>query len=188
MAGPTSNVTGLLLRWNQGVEEAREQLIPLVYSELRKLAARSLRGERAGHTLQPTALVHEAYQKLIDQRSVEWQNRAHFYGVAAGLMRRILVDHARRRNARRRGGGAEKVPDVEDAAGAVGPRDVDLVALDHALLELASFDPQQARIVELRYFGGLSLEETAEAAGISRATVHREWTLARAWLRQRLTG
>ena len=181
-ASRPAHVTGLLLKWNEGDAKAREQLIAAVYQELRKLAARSLRAERAGHTLQPTALVHEAYQRLIDQRSVQWQNRAHFFGVAAGLMRRILVDHARRRNAQRRGGGAEKVQ-VDDGAGAVAPRDVDLVALDLALSELASFDPQQARIVELRFYGGLTLDETAEALEISAATVSREWTMARAWLR-----
>jgi RNA polymerase sigma factor (TIGR02999 family) len=179
------DVTGLLLQWNEGKEEALEQLVPLVYRELRKLAARSLRSERRGHTLQPTALVHEAYQKLIDPGRIRWQNRAHFFAVAAGIMRRILVDHARRRAALRRGGGAEKLPIAEDLEVAAAPA-VDLIAVDDALNELESFDPRQARIVELRFFAGLTEAETAKAVGVSRATVQREWALARAWLYRRL--
>jgi len=183
----TEDVTGLLLRWSDGQEGARERLMRLVYGELKKIAARHLRGERADHTLQPTALVHEAYQKLIDQHRVRWQNRAHFYAVAARLMRRVLVDHARRRLAQRRGAGAEKVSlDDEDVAGTLPEADV--IALDDALVELATFDADQARIVELRYFAGLTAEEAAEALGISRATLMREWAVARAWLHRRLSA
>lgn len=185
----SGDVTGLLLQWNQGKEEARERLIPLVYRELRKLANQSLKSERSEHTLQPTALVHEAYQKLVDQRRVRWRNRAHFFAVAAGLMRRILVDHARRHRAQRRGGDAQRLSISEDLVGAADSRpEVDLIALDDALLELATLDPGQARIVELRFFGGLSAEETAEAVGVSRATVQREWAMARAWLHGRLSA
>lgn len=179
------DVTELLLQWNEGRPEAREQLIESVYRELRRLAGGLLNGERRDHTLQPTALVHEAYQKLIDQRRVQWQNRAHFFAVAARIMRRILVDHARARRALRRGGRDVCVPLTDDAA-AIEPADVDLISLDDALSELAALDPDMARIVELRYFGGLTVEESAEAAGVSRATVHRDWNMARAWLRQRL--
>ncbi len=177
-------VTGLLLEWNEGNKEALEQLVPLVYRELRKLAARSLRSERAGHTLQPTALVHEAFQRLIDPGKIRWQGRSHFFAVAAGIMRHILVDHARRRAALRRGGGAARL----SIQGEVAAPDVDLIAVDEALTEMEGFDPRQARIVELRFFAGLTEEETAEAVGISRATVQREWALARAWLHRRLAG
>jgi RNA polymerase sigma factor (TIGR02999 family) len=187
MATPSGgDVTGLLLQLSQGRREAREELIPLVYEELRSMAGRSLGSERIDHTLQPTALVHEVYEKLIDQTRVEWQNRAHFFSVAAGLMRRILVDHARKHKALRRGGGADKVPLSEDIAGA--DPDIDVIALDQALIELAALDPEQARIVELRFFSGLTVEETAEAVGASRATVNRDWAMARAWLHQRLTA
>ena len=189
MATPsTGDVTGLLLEWNQGSEEARERLIPLVYRELRRLAGRSLRSERGDHTLQATALVHEAYLKLVDQRRVRWQNRAHFFAVAAGLMRRILVDHARRHGALRRGGDAQKLPLAEEVVGAPAQSDIDLISLDAALTALAALDSDQARIVELRFFGGLSVEETAEAMAVSRATVNREWSMARAWLHRRLTA
>lgn len=184
----SGDVTRLLLEWNKGKLDAREQLIPLVYQELRRLAARSMKSERGEHTLQSTALVHETYQKLIDQRRARWQNRAQFFAVAATLMRRILVDHARRRGALRRGGPAGKLSIAEVTPDAVGPPDVDVVALDEALTELARLDADQARIVELRFFAGLSVPETAEALGISRATVHRDWAMARAWLHQRLTG
>ena len=182
MAG---EVTALLLQWS--TPEARDKLIPLVYRELRRLAVRSLRGERAEHTLQPTALVHEAYQRLIDQSRVQWQDRAHFYAVAASLMRRILVDHARRKGAQRRGGQAVRV-DIDELDLPGSTPDLDLVALDGALDELAAVDGELARIVELRFFAGLSLEETAAAVGSSRATVHRDWGLARAWLHRRLSG
>ena len=158
-----------------------EQLLPLVYRELRRQAAGYLRKERAGHTLQPTALVHEAYLRLIDQRDVRWQNRAHFFGVAAQAMRRILVDHARGRRRVKRGGADRRVT-LTDAALIAEQRSVDLIDLDGALERLAALDPRQCRVVELRYFGGLSVEETAEALDISPATVKREWAMARAWL------
>jgi RNA polymerase sigma-70 factor (ECF subfamily) len=180
------DVTGLLIALSQGEADAREQLIPLVYDQLRSLAERSLRSERAGHTLQPTALVHELYQRLIDQDRVQWRNQAHFFAVAAVLMRRILVDHARRTHAQRRGGDAQKVPLLEDAASTDPTKNIDVLALDQALEELTTFDPEQAKIVELRFFGGLSVEETAEAVGRSRATVMRDWAMARAWLKRKL--
>ena len=182
-----ADVTGLLLDLSNGFAGAREQLIPLVYEELRRMAARSFQAERSDHTLQPTALVHEVYSRLVDQQRVEWKSRAHFFGVAATLMRRVLVDHARKHRALRRGGGLDKL-ELEGAAeaGVKGP-DVDIIALDDALNELAALDPEQARIVELRFFSGLSVEETAEAVGRSRATVHRDWAMARAFLHQRLT-
>jgi len=184
--GPPGEVTELLLQWNDGNEEARAALIPLVYRELRRQAGRMLASERRDHTLQPTVLIHEAYQKLVDQRRVQWQNRTHFFAVSAGLMRRILVDHARRRGALRRGGDVEKVRLEEVDVGAAARHEVDVIAVDGALSELATVDPDQARIVELRFFGGLSVLETAEVMGISRATVHRDWAMARAWLHRRL--
>jgi RNA polymerase sigma factor (TIGR02999 family) len=186
--GPEMDVTALLLAVSQGETKARDELIERVYDELRELARRQLRRERGEHTLQPTALVHEIYQRLIDQDRVEWRNRAHFFAVAAVLMRRVLVDHARRSGAQRRGGGAQKIALTEEIAAAPGGLDVDVLALDAALEELTTFDPGQARIVELRFFGGLSVEETAEAVGVSRATVMRDWAMARAWLHQRLTA
>jgi len=184
--GPAQKrITDLLVAWNDGRPEALEALLPLVYAELRSLASGYLRRERGDHTLQPTALVHEAYLRLVDQRRVKWRNRAHFYGIAARMMRRVLVDHARAKHAVRRGGGVEFVPLVDDQASASVPG-VDVIALDEALERLAALDERQAQIVELRYFGGLSIEETAEALGISDATVAREWTAARAWLRAEL--
>jgi RNA polymerase sigma factor (TIGR02999 family) len=182
-------VTGLLLEWNQGNSRARAQLISLVYRELRKRAGSLLKLERADHTLQPTALVHEVYLKLIDQQKVSWRNRAHFFAIASSLMRRIVVDHARRHGASKRGGAAERVTLSEalTSRASVG-RDIDLISLDAALQELAGFDPDQARVVELRFFGGLSLEETAEALGTSLSTVKRDWVMARGWLRLRLAG
>jgi RNA polymerase sigma factor (TIGR02999 family) len=180
------DVTGLLRRWNEGDSGALETLIPMVYAELRRLAAHYLRIERRDHTLQPTALVHEAYLRLVDQSDVPWQNRAHFFGIAARTMRRILVEHARRRNAaKRRGGSLRVVTGVADAV-AQPERDPEILALDAALTRLESLDPQQARIVELRFFGGLNVEEAAEVAGVSTATVKRKWRTARAWLRQEL--
>jgi RNA polymerase sigma factor (TIGR02999 family) len=182
----SKNVSQLLKKWGAGDEAALEQLMPLVYSELRRLASNYLRRERQNHTLQPTALVNEAYLKLIDQKSARWQNRAHFYGVAAQLMRRILVDHARQRQAAKRGGTSQERLSIT-SAGQIGEKpDLDLLALHEALEELKTFDPQQERIVELRYFGGLSIEETAEVMGISHATVERDWKMARAWLRRKL--
>lgn len=186
--GTDLDVTGLLLALSKGEPKAREELIPLVYNELKNLARGQLRGERDGHTLEPTALVHEVYQRLIDQARVEWKSRAHFYAVAAVLMRRVLVDYARKTTAQRRGGGAQKIALTEEIAAAPGGLNVDVLALDAALEELVTFDADQARIVELRFFGGLSVEETAEAVGVSRATVMRDWAMARAWLHEKLTA
>jgi RNA polymerase sigma factor (TIGR02999 family) len=182
-----ANVTQLLIDWNNGRNGALQDLLPLVYAELRRIAAQRLRRERPDHTLQPTALVHEAYLRLIDQRRVHWQNRAHFYGVAAQVMRRILVDQARARNAEKRGAGWDRVTLIGDKTPNGGSRDIDVLALDGALERLAALDAQQERIVELRYFGGLTLDETAEVIGISTATVKREWAIARAWLRAELS-
>jgi RNA polymerase sigma-70 factor, ECF subfamily len=182
----TATVTQLLIEWNQGRHSAFQDLLPLVYAELRRLAAQRLRRERPDHTLQPTALVHEAYIRMVDQRRVHWQNRAHFFGAAACVMRRILVDGARARKADKRGAGWERVTLVSDRT-PNSSRDIDVLSLDDALQRLAALDPQQERIVELRYFGGLTLDETAEVIGISPSTVKREWTIARAWLRAQLS-
>lgn len=179
------DVTQLLVEWSQGNRAALDGLAPMVYDELRRLANAYLRRERPDHTLQGTALVNEAYLRLIDQRNVKWQNRAHFFGVAAQMIRRILVDHARGHQAAKRGAGAAKLS-LDEALAVPGARDVDLVNLDEALKELAAFDERQSRIIELRYFAGLSIEETAEVVGISPATVKREWTAARAWLFRQL--
>ena len=175
------NVTQWLINWRNGNQEALAHMLPLVYDELRRLAKRYLQRERPNHTLQATALVHEAYLRLVDQRLAQWQNRAHFFGVAAQVMRRILVDHARNQQADKRGGGAAKLS-LDDAVGLVEAREVDLVALDDALTTLATLDERQSRIVELRFFGGLTVEEVAEVVGISPATVKRDWSMARAWL------
>lgn len=181
MDRPSTEVTRLLKEWSSGQEQALERLVPQIHSELRKLAASYLRRERPDHTLQPTALVNEAFLKLIDQRAVQWQNRAHFFGIAAQAMRRILVDYARAHAAGKRGDGARKLPlDEEMLIG--GVRDIELLALDEALTRLVAIDPQQSRVVELRFFGGLTLEETAEVMRISPATVGREWRMAKAWL------
>ena len=171
----------LLRDWGEGDQQALDELIPIVYRELRRLAEHYLRQERPDHTLQPTALVHEAYLRLVDQRGVAWQNPAHFFGVAAQLMRRILVDYARRRRAAKRGAAAPKIT-LERVAAASEGRAEDVLALDEALSRLARLDPRQARIVELRYFSGLTVDDTAEILGISPATVKREWSVARAWL------
>lgn len=179
------SVTELLRAWGGGDAAALDQMVPLVYEELRRQAQRYLRRESPGHTLQTTALVHEAYLRLVDQRTARWESRAQFFGVAAQLMRRILVDHARGHHAAKRGGSAIQVPLEEDTAPAQ-ERDVDLLALDEALTRLAQLDERQAKVVELRYFTGLGIEETAEALGISPATVKREWTMARAWLKREL--
>jgi RNA polymerase sigma-70 factor (ECF subfamily) len=176
-----TDVTQLLQQWSNGQEQALDRLLPQIHDELRKLAASYLRRERPDHTLQPTALVNEAFLKLVDQRAAKWQNRAHFFGIAAQAMRRILVDHARAHAADKRGGAMRKVP--LDEAILIGPVvDVDLLALDEALTRLAVMDPQQSRIVELRFFGGLTMEETAEVMHISQATIGREWRMAKAWL------
>ena len=164
-----------------GDDGALGELLPLVYAELRRLAAGYLRRERPGHTLQPTALVNEAYLRLVDQTQVRWQNRAHFLGVAAQMMRRILVDHARGQRAEKRGGEIQKLS-LDENIVVSGERAADLVALDEALERLAELDPQKSRIVELRFFGGLSVEETAEVIGVSAPTVKRQWRMAKAWL------
>jgi len=185
------NLTALLRAWSQGDESARDQLLPLIYGELHRQAARQLRSQPAGHTLQATALVHEAYLRFADAPA-DWQGRSHFFGVAARAMRSILVDHARARRAAKRGGGgmavtlgaAERAGELPETANA----DVDVEALDEALTRLASLDPRQARVVELRYFAGLSIEETAGVLGVSHATVEREWKTARLWLRRELHG
>jgi RNA polymerase sigma factor (TIGR02999 family) len=185
MSSRSGDVTQLLLAWNQGDREAVEQLIPVVYAELRRIAAGYFRHERPGHSLQATGLVHEAYLKLVDQQRVRWQNRAQFFGVAAQMMRRILVDHARTHDAAKRGGGVSPVTLV-DAAGESPPQGADVIALDSALTRLATIYPEQGRLVELRFFGGLTIEETGEAMGISPATVKRQWIVARAWLLREL--
>jgi RNA polymerase sigma factor (TIGR02999 family) len=186
-APPAADVTQLLAAWGAGDREALDALLPAVYAELRRQARRALEREVAGHTLQPTALVHEAYLRLVDQRPARFESRAHFFGVAARCMRQVLVDAARTRQAAKRGGGAAAVTlGAVDAAGAAVERDVEVVALDEALERLAAIDPHQARLVELRYFAGLTLDETAAALGISPATVSREWSVARRWLRREL--
>ena len=181
MAPSPHDVTQLLVAWSEGDTAALEKLTPLVEAELQRLARRYMGRERPGHTLQTTALVNEAYLKLIDWKQVRWQNRAHFFGVSAQLMRRILVDHARTRHALRRGGGALMVS-LEQAAGLPVQRSADLVALDEALTRFAALDARKSQIVELRFFGGLSVEETAEVLKVSPRTVMREWGLAQAWL------
>ncbi|MEO8131665.1 MAG: sigma-70 family RNA polymerase sigma factor [Bryobacteraceae bacterium] len=182
-----ADVTRLLVNWTNGDKKALEALLPLVYGELHRLAKRYLRRERSDHTLQSTALVHEAYLRVVDQKGVQWQNRAHFFAVAAQMIRRILVDHARTHNAEKRGGGACKL-ELNEAIGVPQRRDLNLVALDDAINTLAEMDPQQGRIVELRFFGGLSIEETAEVLSISPATVKRDWAVAKAWLYRDLSG
>ena len=179
-------ITRLLVGWGRGDRAAFDQLLPLVYDELRKVAARRLRHERANHTLQPTALVHEAYVRLIDQDRVQWRNRAHFFAISSRLMRRILVDHARAHGAAKRGGGAQLVS-LDDAADVALAPDVSLLALDEALGKLERLDPVQAQIIELRFFGGLTIEETAAVVRVSPASVGREWNVAKAWLYRELT-
>ena len=180
-------VTQLLVDWGNGDHQALEKLTPLVYQELKRLAARYLRRERREHTLQSTALVHEAWLRLIDQNHVHWQNRAQFFGIAAEMIRRILIDHARNRQAAKRGDGAIKLS-LDEALGAPDRRDFDLVALDDALKDLAKLDPKQGQLVELRFFAGLSIEESAEVLGVSPATVKREWAVAKAWLYRELSA
>lgn len=182
MEAPSSKViTRLLAGWSRGDRAAFDQLVPVVYEELHRIAGQRLQHERLNHTLQPTALVHEAYLKLIDQRQPHWRNRAHFFAIAATLMRRILVDHARSRAADKRGEGVPAISLEEVDVSAPEPQ-MDIVALDQALERLASIDPRQSRLVELRYFGGLSIEETAKVLGISPTTISREWSSAKAWL------
>lgn len=184
---PTSpqEVTQLLQQWNQGQPEALEKLVPVIYQELQKLAGSYLRNERPGHTLQPTALIHEAYLRLIGQNVPAWQNRRHFFGVAAQLMRQVLVEHARAHSAAKRGGGEAQLP-LDEALTYTQEKAAELVALDDALQALAQLDARKARLIELRYFGGLSLEETAAILDISIATIGREMRLAQAWLHREL--
>jgi RNA polymerase sigma factor (TIGR02999 family) len=184
----TTVITQLLIAWSEGRREALDTLLPLLYDDLRRVAAAHMRREVAGHSLQATALVHEAYVRLIDQRQVNWRNRAQFFSVAAGIMRRILVDHARARRADKRGGGFEHVTLPGDDVAADSPRGIDVLALHESLERLAAFSPRQERIVELRYFAGLTIEEVAAVVGVSAATVDRDWTIAKAWLRANLSG
>jgi RNA polymerase sigma factor (TIGR02999 family) len=185
MSRSTEDVTGLLLASREGDREATDRLVQALYAELRRKAAALLRRERPGHTLQPTALVHETYLRLIDQKRVVWQNRAHFLALAAEMMRRLLVDHARNRRALKRGGSRTRVT-LDESLASSGPRSLDLIALDDALNELAGLDARQSRVVELRAFGGLSVEETAQVLDISPATVKRYWSFSRAWLAHRM--
>ncbi|MFN2509979.1 MAG: sigma-70 family RNA polymerase sigma factor [Pyrinomonadaceae bacterium] len=183
----SSNITHLLNEWSYGDPQALERVTPLVYEELRRQAARYLRRERPGHTLQTSGLINEAYLRLVDAQDVHWQSRAHFFAIAANLMRRILVEHARRRDADKRGGSQIRVP-LHDALPVAAETDVDLLAIDEALDRLAAIDPRQARVVELRFFSGLSVEETAAALDVSPKTVKRDWSVARAWLRREIGG
>ena len=186
MATPsTAQVTNLLVAWGQGDEAAFEQLIPVVHGELRRIARRHMGGERGGHTLQPTALVNEAYVKLIDAQHVQWQDRAHFFAMSSRLMRRVLVDRARARGYQKRGGGAHQVT-LDDAHLGVKEKAADIIALDDALTTLAAIDERKSQVVEMRYFGGLSVEETAEALGVSVRTIKRDWTMAKLWLLREL--
>ncbi len=186
-ASDSGEITDLLLQWRGGDPGSLERLLPLVYDELRRIAARQTRGERPGHTLQPTAVVHEAYMRLVDQSRVSYQNRLHFYGVAAQTMRRVLVDHARRRRRSKRGGGEPHLV-LEDEDLVTTQRPVDFLDLDAALDKLQALDTEQAKLVELRYFGGLSVEETGEVLGLSPATVKRHWLSAKVWLLRELGG
>jgi RNA polymerase sigma factor (TIGR02999 family) len=192
---PLGEVTQLLLRWRAGEEAALAALLPLVYEELRSMARRHLRHERDSHTLQRTALVHEAFLRMVDQQQVDWESRTQFYGLASQMMRRILVDHARRRAAAKRGDGAPHVDldavmqeEGEDSAPPAQEAEIDFAAVDDALKRLEVLDPQQGKLVELRFFGGLSIKETADIIGVSPATVKREWAIARAWLQREITA
>jgi RNA polymerase sigma factor (TIGR02999 family) len=185
MSESPGDITALLSDWQGGSEQALNALTPLVYNELRRLAQSYLNRERPGHTLQGTALVHEAYLRLIDQRQVHWRDRNHFFALSAELIRRILVDHARTKRAEKRGGDQVKLS-LEEGLEPPAPGDVDLIALDDALQVLARTDPQQSRIVELRYFAGLKIEETAEVLNISPATVKRDWTIAKAFIKREM--
>ncbi len=183
----TRQITEMLREWSDGRREVLDDLMPIVYDELRRQASRYLRGERPGHTLQTSALINETYLKLVDQRRVDWQNRAHFFGIAAQAMKRILVDYAKARGREKRGGAAENLQLDEARHLISGQPEIDLVVVDEALTRLHKFAPQQASIVELKFFGGFSIEEIAEALHISPATVKREWTSAKAWLRLEMT-
>jgi RNA polymerase sigma factor (TIGR02999 family) len=184
---PPEEFTQLLVNWRKGDKSALDEMTGVLYHELRRLARRLLAAERPNHTLQPTALVHEAYMRLVDQRAVDCQSRAHFLGIAAGMMRRILINHAHAHKAAKREGFAEAIT-LDDALGVFTNPRVDLLALDQSLDKLARLDPQQGKVVELRYFGGLSIEEAAEVLGVSTATVKRDWVTARLWLIQQMDG
>ena len=186
--GARGELTDLLVEWGKGSQPALDRLLPHVYEELRTLARSYLRRERPGHTVHTGTLVHEAFVRLIEGQQVPWEGRAHFFGIAARLMRQILVDHARARDAAKRGAGEAAEPIDGALSVAVQAIDVNVIALDRALDQLAAIDPTQARVVELRFFGGLTVEETAEVMGISTGTVKREWSMARAWLRRAVTG
>jgi RNA polymerase sigma factor (TIGR02999 family) len=183
---PAQNVTELLVAWGNGDKSARDELMPLVYQELHRLAHHYMKNESPGHTLQTSALVNEAFMRLVDQKNVKWQNRAHFFGIAAQLMRRILVDYARSRRYAKRGGGMRDLP-LEEALVISQERNEEVIALDETLERLAEFDPRKSKIVEFRFFAGLSIEETAEVLAVSPGTVMRDWTLAKAWLRREMT-
>ena len=184
---PQHQITELLAEWSEGNQSALDELYPLVYEELHRLARRYMSRERKGHTLQTTALINEAYVRLVDQKNVRWANRSHFFAISAQIMRRILIDHARRHGYAKRGGGAQQVSLEEVALVALDPSS-ELLRLDEALKELAKMDPRRCHVVELRYFGGLSNEEIAGVLKVSENTVTRDWNLARAWLHQQLTG
>jgi RNA polymerase sigma factor (TIGR02999 family) len=181
-----ADVTSILRAWSEGDRRALDRLTPIIYDELRRLARRYMRQERPGHSLQTTALVNEAYMRLVDYKRMQWQDRAHFFAVSAQLMRRILVDHARRHNLKR--GGAVPHVSLDDATSVAGEAQTDLVALDDALNALAELDPRKAHVVEMRFFGGLSVEETAAVLSVSPVTVMRDWSSAKAWLYRELTG
>jgi RNA polymerase sigma factor (TIGR02999 family) len=187
MPGPDRDVTELLLRWNDGDEAALDHLTPLLYDDLRRLARDVLTRETAGHTLSPTALVHEVYLRLVDQRRVRWENRAQFFGAAAHIMRRVLADYARSKSAAKRGGGAAKVS-IDDATATIDAVADEILDLDGALNDLGSVDDRKVRVVEMKFFGGMTNQEVAIALGISDATVERDWKLARAWLINALAG
>jgi len=186
MTASPNDVTQLLVAWGNGDQAARDQLMPLVYAELHRLAHRHIKKERPGHTLQTSALVNEAFVRLVDQRDVHWQSRAHFFGIAAQMMRRILVDYARKRRFAKRGGNQLQVSLNEELV-AANQRSAEVVLLDDALTQLAEIDERKSKVVELKFFGGLSIEETAEALGVSPGTVMRDWTLAKAWLRRAMS-
>lgn len=181
-----NDVTSLLNEARKGNKEALDAMLPLVYDELKRVAGNQLRNERGDHTLQATALVHEAYMRLLEQREVDWRNRVHFFSIAAEMMRRILVNYAVQRNAKKRGDGAAKL-ELDEALGYTDERGIDIVSLDETLNDLAKLDPVQARIVELRFFGGLTIEETAAAMEVSDSTVKREWRMAKAWMKARMS-
>lgn len=184
---PTHEITDLLHAWNEGESEALDELLPIVYQELHRQAENFMRHERSNHTLQTTALIHEAYLKLVDQNRMEWENRSQFFGIAANLMRRVLIDYARTRKRKKRGGREEDLPFREDLMVATKERNINVLALDEALNQLSEMDERQGRIVELRYFGGLSIIETAKVLDVSVATVKRDWSMAKAWLHRQIT-